>query len=188
MIELKEKKLQELYQYYLDNGADHTMEEIAAGIGVTPKTIFNRYHSREEMEDMLQTYWRTRIIEKWKEKQPFCNNPIENLLFLLNEMLISEIQSSVFFLREQQLRSDFSEEIDDLFSSSIREIIEADKNCTYFSSSFNSETYSRYFVYVVFFILSKDKNAHYIDYLFKPILTDQGLDMLSDIDIETFLN
>ena len=42
----QQQKLEKLFAFIKDNGFHQTMEGIAAGINVTPKTLFNRYQPK----------------------------------------------------------------------------------------------------------------------------------------------
>ncbi len=187
MLNLKERKLDTLYHFYIENGDNLTIEEIAEGIGVTPKTIFNRYHSREEMENELQIYWRQQILNDVNSKMEFCNNQVEKLLFLINEILTAQKSSAFFFERELEMRKIFGNEPDNSFAYAVQQIIDEDKNFFIFSERVNPEIYSQYFIYVIFNILVINKNPQLIDFLLTPILTDEGVEILSDIDIERLL-
>lgn len=187
MLNLKERKLDTLYRFYIENGDNITIEEIAEGIGVTPKTIFNRYHSREEMENELQIYWRQQILKDVNRKMEFCNNQVEKLLFLINEILTAQKSSAFFFKRELEMRRIFGNEPDNCFAYFAQKILDEDTRYDFFSDTFNADVYSKYFIYVIFNVLSVNKEPQLIDYLLKTILTEEGLNVLSDIDIERLL-
>ncbi len=187
MLNLKERKLDTLYHFYVENGDKLTIEEIAEGIGVTPKTIFNRYHSREEMENELQIYWRQQIINEVNRKMEFCSNQVEKLIFFIDEILTAQKKAPFFFERELHLRRLFGEDPDPAFACAVQNIIDEDKDFAFFSSMVNPEIYSYYFVYVIFNVLSVNRNPQHIDFLLKPALTEAGFEILSDIDVERLL-
>ena len=85
MKRITNQKTETLYQYFEKNGFDKTIDEISKGINVTKKTIFNRYQNRENMERMLQLYWRQRFRKNFLEKCQNCNNMVEVLLFVIYE-------------------------------------------------------------------------------------------------------
>ena len=47
MKKIEERKLHQLFLLYSQKGFDYTVEQIAAMLGVTPKTIYNRYQTKE---------------------------------------------------------------------------------------------------------------------------------------------
>jgi len=188
MLSIKEKKLEMLYQFYAANGDKLTMEAIAEGIGITPKTIFNRYHTREEMEQVLQNHWRGQVLLQLDKKLEFCNNSVEKLLFFINELLASQNSTACFFEREMAMRADFTNTPDPVFANFVQKIIDSDSDHEIFSDSFNPEIYSHYFIYFIFNILSKNKDAQYVDFLLKPVLTQVGADILADIDVARLLD
>ncbi|MEG2071338.1 MAG: TetR/AcrR family transcriptional regulator, partial [Bacteroidales bacterium] len=117
----KDQKLEALYHYFISNGFDHTIEEIAQGIGVTKKTLFNRYENREGMEKSVMDHWHQVLLSRFYNKCQFCNNAIEKIVIFVCEIKLSYHNETQFFTKN------FAQKpitISAIFSKTLYEIIQ----------------------------------------------------------------
>ena len=52
----QQKNIIPLYKYFAIHGFNHSMDEIAAGVQLTRKTLHNRYISRQYIHDLVVNY------------------------------------------------------------------------------------------------------------------------------------
>ena len=78
-------------------GYNVSIDAMAQGINVTPKTLFNRYQNKENMENTVQRHWYNLFWEHFQEKQKQCNNAIEQLIILACDIKASATTEKIFF-------------------------------------------------------------------------------------------
>ena len=80
------KKTEELFQFYLNSGFNHTIDEILTGLSISRKTFFNRYGSKKESVEMCITFWHEKVKERFRSKTLMCNHVVEELVMFGWEM------------------------------------------------------------------------------------------------------
>ena len=104
MKKIEERKLHQLFLLYSQKGFDYTVEQIAAMLGVTPKTIYNRYQTKEKMEQCVVDYWELRICRSLESKITSSNSAVESVLVFMYELYLSKKESyPIFRLKAQQV-------------------------------------------------------------------------------------
>src|SRR5574344_816806 len=144
MTEVEDKKLNQLFFYYVQNGFNHTIEEIAKSLKVSAKTLFNRYKNKNNMEREVILYWQNTIIRRLDKKALYCNNNIEVLLILICELVQSMQKETPFFeIKTKNLlcKNNYKNEEWDQY---LHRIIESDKGRC-FIPAIDLDIYSKYF-------------------------------------------
>ena len=187
MKKINNQKLETLYQYFEKNGFDKTIDEISKGINVTKKTIFNRYENRENMENMLQSYWRQRFRKNFLEKCQYCNNIVEVLIFMIYELKRSFEVERYFFEREMVLEGFFLSDDENSIFSVTKRIINKGIELEFFRSEIDVFQYSRFFIHsIVYLFIKKQSNEDVVHYVLSPLLTESGLIIMKEINLSSF--
>lgn len=178
----KKEKIKALYSYLLEKGFDNSIEEIAAGIGVAPATIYNRYQSRKGVEIAITQYWMEEIAALTEEKCQYANNPIEEILYFIHELNVRRNEAAHIYQKSIEISEINS--IRDIIYPIIENGIKRD----YFQEEANSDEYIKYFtlnlIHTIF--TQKKIESRFLYYLLEPILTSVGEKALSEIDLAAF--
>jgi hypothetical protein len=187
MKTINNQKLETLYQYFEKNGFDKTIDEISKGINVTKKTIFNRYENRENMESILQSYWRQRFRKNFLEKCQYCNNMVEVLIFMIYELKRSFEVEKYFFEREMDLDGFFLSDDENSIVSVTKRIINKGIELALFTPDIDIYQYSRFFIHnIVYFFIKDQCREDIVQYVLPPLLTESGLIIMQDINLSSF--
>lgn len=187
MTELEEKKLDKLFNFIVENGFKYTMEELAVLNDMAPRTIFNRYKTKTNMERELVLLWQSKMKQRFKDKITFCNNSVEAILLIACEIVQSEkLESSFFQLKARDLLSGNSYGNTE-WENCLIDIVLTD-NGLCFDSRVSKEVFSRYFFTMLLYHLStKQLSVEILSLLVLPILTLVGREYFYEIDVERLL-
>lgn len=184
----KEKKLEELYHYFLEKGFTISTDKISEALGITKRTIFNRYRTLENLEKEIMYFWRISFKKRFEEKSQYCNNEVEKLLYFIYELKISQYREADFYKKEFESKA-FLHHHDDSFVHIVEKILEEGVSNGYFRTGINMEVYSRYLLFnLVYLFIPELPNGGIVYYLLIPILTEEGHDVIKTINITEFLN
>jgi len=187
MKKINNQKLETLYQYFEKNGFDKTIDEISKGINVTKKTIFNRYENRENMESVLQSYWRQRFRKIFLEKCQYCNNMVEVLIFMIYELKRSFEVEKYFFEREIDLDGFFLSDDENSIFSITKRIINRGIELEFFIPDIDVQQYSRFFIHnIVYLFIKKQSREDIVHYILPPLLTESGLIIMKEMNLNSF--
>lgn len=187
MKRIYNQKIETLYQYFEKNGFEKTIDEISKGINVSKKTIFNRYKNRENMENVLQTYWRQRFKKNFLEKCPNCNNMVEVLIFFIYELKKSYEVEKYFFEREMDIGGFFLPDDESSTFSITKRIINKGIELEFFSLEIDVNQYTQYFIHnTVYLFIKKHCNEDIVRYILPPLLTEIGMNIMKDMNLTTF--
>ncbi len=183
---LNPQKLEDIFQYYLENGFEHTTDEIVASMGVSRKTFFNRYVSKLQSVEMANAYWFSRVQERFREKILECNHPVEELLMYIWEIHYIRENEQVFFQHGRDMNLFVTEEAP--FMSMLASIIQKGIRCYHFQEDINVELYSVYLLQnLSHYTFQNEDRVQIIRYMLLPLLTERGLELLDDVDVLSFL-
>jgi len=187
MTELEEKKINQLFQFFVNNGFDHTVEEISVSLKITPKTLYNRYQNKTNMIFETLTYWQKLVVQRINEKTIYCNNSIEALIILICEIeLCRQTETSFFHFKKDDLLGD-DQYGNSEWENCLISIISNDKYQS-FDKRINIETFVKYFFTNLLFYLSKrNLFIETIHYILQPLLTESGKEKFNEVDFETLL-
>ena len=186
----KEKKLNTLFSYLRDSGFNQSLENIAFGIGVTKKTLFNRHKSRTYLEVEVVDYWRQCVIDRYGNRTLFTNNAVERLIFFIYELKKCKESETHFFNREKE-RIGFEPDVNEKdFHSVIQQILEEGKSEELFSPQVNAYFWGHLLLFNIFFLILNDAKNISVDFvvgMLSPLLTESGNEILSSLDLERVL-
>ncbi len=189
MKRITNQKTETLYQYFEKNGFDKTIDEISKGINVTKKTIFNRYQNRENMERMLQLYWRQRFRKNFLEKCQNCNNMVEVLLFVIYELKKSFEVEKHFFEREMNIDGFFLQEDENSVISITKRIIKKGIALDYFNSEIDINQYATFLIHNIIHLFVKKRGSEdIVSYILQPLLIESGKRILNEMNLTYFFD
>ena len=188
MTPSEEKKIKQLLEFYAEYGFDHSVEKIAEYLSVTPKTLYNRYQTKDKMELSAMLFWQKHFRQLLEEKCNHTNNSIEALLLIAYHIKELPEQNPHIFTRKMQdlLGPNYfgNEEMRLL----VFKIIEAGKHEKSIRPELNQHAFEPYYVFGAYcFSYKRHLSSEFVEYALAPILTDKGRKMLAAIDINSYL-
>ena len=186
----KQGKIKTLFSYIQRYGFNQSLENIALGIGITKKTLFNRYKSREGLEKEVFNFWKQSVIERYRNRSLFTNNAVEKLIFFIYELKKCKELEAHFFDREIKI-TDF-ELIDDerSFQFVIWKILNEGKLEEVISSQISSCSWGHLLHFNIFNLILHDEKNVNIDFiisLISPLLTKEGNEILTSLNLERLM-
>jgi len=178
-------KIEPIYKYYLANGFNHSLRELASVVQVTKKTLFNRYLSKENLEVCVVDYWQTKSNVRMMQRMEFANNAVEKLMIFLFELQYCKNNETHFFQKTKEIflqkfiqDTPHIRQLETLFGIGISEGL--------FCFESDLKVFAYYFLFNTLFLLLSGNIIYteFISYLFEPILTEKGRAVFKDIDIE----
>lgn len=188
MTPSEEKKIRQLLEFYAEYGFEHSVESIAAHLSVTPKTLYNRYQTKEKMELSAMLFWQKCFRKMLEEKCAQTDNSIEALLLIACHIKELPDQNPHIFQRK----------FDDLLGPNyfgneelrilIFKIIEDGKSEKCIRPELNQHAYEPFFVFGAYcFSYKRHLSSEFVEYALAPILTEKGRKLLSLININSYL-
>lgn len=189
MKKIEERKLHQLFLLYSQKGFDYTVEQIADMLGVTPKTIYNRYQTKEKMEQCVIDYWELRICRSLESKITSSNNAVESVLVFMYELFLSKKESyPIFLLKARQVALKDTSGFQRL-AKTMRAIIAKGMEDGDFRENLNVSSYMMFLlVNTIYFIIFDCLDSEIIHYLMLPLLTPDGQHKLNEIDLESYFS
>lgn len=178
-------KIHAVYDFFLKEGFQHSVEEIAHAIKVTPKTLFNRYQTKANMVLEARKYWHQQIRARLLEKFEYCNNVVEKLVILICEGHYCLQQESNYFLKEME--DTFTCE-ENAFCASLKQFLKEGQDSNLLNSAINLQEYSNFFVHNLFSYLPQHLNADTFFNILSPILLPEGQNIYNQIDISNIIH
>lgn len=182
------KKIDRLYRYFSENGFDFSLDEVSKAVGISKKTIFNRYESRRNMEQMVCEYWLICFDERFSIKSKACNNPVEELLLFIYEIIWSSRKETFLF---DKIRTNFSVLLttgEDSLQNRVTAIILKGMEDDCFKNIWdNILQYSQFLIFgIVYLYHDQLQNPEMLHYLLSPLLTEKGEQIVNEIDFGGF--
>jgi hypothetical protein len=200
------KNIISYYQFFVHSGFDFTLDEIAEGVGLTKKTIHNRYVSRHNLEKQVLNYYKNQFISKFDGKIEFSNHSIESLLLLIFELELSIIHEFPLFYKANCSFHEITHFDSHYLIPAIFQIIQSGQLAGDINGETDPKKYAVFFLYnliTVYFwdtifqlnkrqtatekekksILNRTIQLEFVEYIILPILTEQGKQRFKQIDL-----
>ena len=178
-------KIHAVYDFFLKEGFQHTVQEIALAVKVTPKTLFNRYNTKANMVLEARKYWHQQIRERLFEKIEYCNNVVEKLVILICECHYCLQQESNYFMKE--LEDAFTCE-ENAFCTSLKKLLKEELDQNLLNSAVNPQEYAKFFMHNVYFYLPQHLNADTFFNLLSPVMLPEAQEIYNQIDINKIIH
>lgn len=183
---LSKEKKDALFQYYLSKGFDHTVDEMVTELGITHKTFFNRYGSKDESVMVARKYWHSTVSERFMSKVVFCNHSVEELMFFVLEMQYMRQIETVYFEYEYQRHSYITDETP--MMDMLRSILQKGVRHYQFDGTLDVEAYAKFFIQSMldYFPVAENKVLA-LYYMLSPLLNERGWELLDEMDLMGFI-
>lgn len=179
------RKTHALYSFFLKEGFNHTVEEIAKALHVTPKTLFNRYQTKGNMELSARRYWHQQIQQRLMAKAAYCNNAVEKLVLLLCECeACIRLETSYF---QKEAAQFFSME-ENAFNLCLHQFIEEGQREQLLNPAVNQEEYAVFFLHNLFFFFPQHLQAESFYHILSPLFLPESHHIYNQIDINHIIH
>lgn len=182
-ISRKEEKVEDLYSFYLQNGFDHTIEEIADLMGIGRKTFYNRYRSRENSIQQALQICHRQFVERFTEQRLHCNHSVEELVLFVWEFQRFAQKEKVYFQYDMDNGKFCS--TDAPFKSIFENVVQKGLRCYHINEAVDMETYADYFfVTLSYYAMNGRLSGIVLQYLLCPLLNERGRELLDELNVE----
>lgn len=183
---ISQKKIEELSQFYLKNGFDHSTDEIVEGLNISRKTFFNRYKSKDNSVQMVLDLWYDNIRERFQEKAAQCNHAVEELVQFGYELHHIRHKEHVFY---RYVKTHNLLDHEDLpFVQILAGILRNGINHYQFKEKLNEVVYAKYVMNnIANYKYTEAESEEVIRYLLSPILTERTTTLLKELDFVDFV-
>lgn len=89
-VSSKDKYIEQVYNLFVAKGLGLSMEEIALGLGLTKKTLYNNFESKEDLIRTVVKYFYKSLEHKIEEAIDNTRNAIEEL-FVISKVIEDEV-------------------------------------------------------------------------------------------------
>jgi len=178
-------KIEPIFNFYLTNGFKLSIQKIADTVNITKKTLYNRYQSKENLEQCVMEFWGKFSCERVKQRTEYANNAVEKLILFLFELQYCRKHEFHFFSKMKELflgnieyDCQHIKQLNSIFNTGIEE--------NFFRFACDQKVFTYFFLFNTLYILLNNEllNTDYLPFLLEPILTDKGRVAFKDIDIE----
>ncbi|MCR4827812.1 MAG: hypothetical protein K5882_12830 [Bacteroidales bacterium] len=180
-MSLSIKKKQEIYDYYSENGFQHSTEQIVKKLNICHKTFFNRYGSKSNSIEIAWNYWQDLCREKWTRILENCNHCIEELLIIIYNIYKTKEQNVHYYEFTRDSRK--YRETNSYFFSIIYSILEKGKKCFHVQENLNTTAYTSFLLNNLFLIEAEtdsDKRRDVFKFVLNPALTERGFELFME--------
>ena len=183
---ISKKKIDDLAQYYLQNGFDHSTDEIVEGMNISRKTFFNRYRSKENSVKLVLDAWYDNIWERFQEKAVQCNHAVEELVQYGYELHYIRHTERVFYQYAKTHNLLHHEDLP--FVKILAGILHNGITHYQFKEELNEILYAKYVMNnIANFNYTDSESEEIIFYLLSPILTERTTILLKELEFVGFV-
>lgn len=178
-MSLSEKKKQELFNYYSENGFQHPTDQIVQELNICHKTFFNRYGTKANSVEIAWKHWQKICKEKWQHILENCNHSVEELTMTIYHIVKTKYEEPHYYAYTKEYRKYL--EFDSIFYSFIYSALERGKQCFHIQADLDLEAYTPYLLNNLFLIdTEKDHSPQVMRFLLHPALTERGMELFME--------
>lgn len=178
-------KIYAVYDFFLKEGFHHTVEEIASAVKLTPKTLFNRYQTKANMELSARRYWHQQIHRRILEKTSYCNNAVEKMVMLVCESLYCLRKETNYYKKE--IEEVFTRE-ENAFYVCLKQFLKEGQEAQLLNPVVNSWEYSEFFMHNLLFYFPQHPNEDTLFHLLSPVFLPVSQELYNQIDISNIIH
>lgn len=179
------RKTHDLYSFFLKEGFNHTVEEIAKALHVTPKTLFNRYQTKGNMELSARRYWHQQIRQRLMMKTLYCNNAVEKLVLLLCEVEACIRLETNYFQKEVEKVFALEE---NAFNLCLHQFIEEGLHEQLLNPAVNQEEYAVFFLHNLCSFFPQHIQSESFYHILSPLFLSEAHHIYNQIDINQIIH
>lgn len=185
-MSISQKKIEDLLQYYLQNGFNHSTDEIVEGLNISRKTFFNRYISKENSVKMVLDAWYNNIRERFQGKAAQCNHAVEKLVLFGYEIHYIRHTEHIFFQHIEALGLLDSKDLP--FVQILADILRDGINHYQFNERTDEVLYAKYIMNTISkYKYTTAERKEITRFLLSPILTERTISLLKELDYDDYI-
>lgn len=176
----------ELFDYYLKHGFNEKPEDIAYALGISKKTFYNRYRSKDEAVKAAVGHWHQLVRQRFDSRNAACNHDVESLALFIGELKWIRANETPFY--EYTVENGGFHAPGTPFPEVLQNILKRGIQHYQFKKDIRPEIYSRFLL--VGLTASVQFPAHediFVQYLLAPLLSERGREALGDMDLGRLL-
>jgi hypothetical protein len=177
---LSDKKQKVIFDYYTENGFNHSTEQIVNKLDICHKTFFNRYGSKVKSIEIAWKYWQGVCQKKWESLMECCNHSVEELAMTVYNIYKLRFENPHYYNYTRDHRKYL--ETDSFFYSALQYALKRGKQSYHIHESLNSKSYIIFLLNNMFLIDSEHYNkSEVLKYVLQPALTERGMELFLEI-------
>lgn len=181
-IKKSDEKRIDIYQFYLRYGFNQTIDEIAHLMGITRKTFYNRYKSRECSIEIALNHSHQQVVQQFNEKVSYCNHSIEELMLLIWEFQGFSTRYSYYYVYDRDHELFATDKTP--FLGMLKTIIRKGQQSYQMVETFDEEAYYPFFFYNLNkYIDSEPPCGSMLLFILMPLLNDRGRTLLEEMNL-----
>lgn len=178
-MSLSEQKKIALYHFYLRNGFDNSVHNIANGLNISDKTFFNRYVDKDNSVKIAYDYWQKICKKRWEDIKKHCNNEIEELLMLIFTIDKTRSTEPIFYYYTRDNRI-FLNKNSFIFSEIFGTLLNGTQKF-YVRENLSLELFTTFVLNNVFLIeVDLENRADVLKFILHAALTERGVEILNE--------
>lgn len=179
-MSLPDKKQKAIFEYYSENGFNHSTEEIVQELDICHKTFFNRYGSKANSINIAWKYWQTVCLAKWSALMEHCNHSVEELAMTLFSIEQTQNTEPHYYNYTRESRKYLEQ--DSFFYKALNTILEKGKQCLHIHTHLDLDLYIAFLLNNIFLInTEQDKKSDVLRYILHPALTERGMELYNEL-------
>lgn len=175
-MSLSEKKKQELFDFYSENGFQQSTEQIVKKLNICHKTFFNRYGNKANSIEIAWKHWQDLCKEKWQNILEHCNHSIEELTMTMYQIYQSRLEEPYYY----RYTCDNRKYLDNnsIFYRFIYSALEKGKQCFHIQEDLDLEAYTPFLLNNLFLLgYEQEHSPQVMRFILHSALTERGMDL-----------
>lgn len=175
-MSLSERKIQELFDYYSENGFQQSTEQIVKRLNICHKTFFNRYGNKSNSVEIAWNHWQKICKEKWQHILDNCNHSIEELTMAIYQICQSRKEEPHYYEYTRNNRKYLNR--DSIFYRLVYSVLEKGKQCFHIQENLDLDVYTPFLLNNLFLVEGNCEHASQtMRYILHPALTERGMEL-----------
>jgi len=184
-ISRKNQKVVDLYLLYREHGFNLTIDEIASLLKIGRKTFYNRYVNKETSIWTTLQYCHNQFVDYFNKQLLQCNHSVEELVLLMWEFRQFAKENPAFFQFDWENSLFFTDKTP--FRSLLENIIRRGLRSYHVREDINSTAYSNFFyANLSLYVYYGRTQPAILRYVLLPVLNERGLELLDELDLNSF--
>lgn len=175
---LYQRKIEDLYHFYMSFGFEHSVDTISAHLNISRKTFFNRYISKDNSVRLTFDLWMRHLKERILDRLADCNNSVESLVIFILEM--NQIAREEVFYYQFAEQHNLMMDPKAPFGKIIIQILHEGQQHYQVAEELSLSAYVHFFLFNVFHYFSnREMVGEEIRFLLAPALNERGVELMN---------
>ena len=181
-MSLSDKKKQEIFEYYSENGFQHSTEQIVNKLNICHKTFFNRYGSKSKSVEIAWEYWQKICYSKWTTLMEYCNHSVEELAMTCFSIEQTRQSEPHYYKYTRDNRKYL--ETNSFFHKALVTTLKKGIKSFHIIENLNIEVYVAFLLNNIFLVDTEhDKKPYILRYILQPALTERGMELMRELPL-----